>query len=253
MQENNIEIVDIKFQTPIPNVKACFTTRRGGFSKAPYDGLNLAEHVNDDFATVEKNRELLRNSLEGKPVISWMNQTHSTDVAVLNSTDDALDITDADAQITSVKNVALAVMTADCLPILLVDDKGTKIACVHAGWRGLSGGIIAETVEAMDLPSDSINAWLGPCISQDNFEVGDLVRTEFVEQNPEYSIYFLPSGRFDNKYYASLQDVARFQLNKLGIKKITKDTSCTFNDKERFYSYRRDYITGRFASLIWIE
>ena len=140
MQENNIEIVDIKFQTPIPNVKACFTTRRGGFSKAPYDGLNLAEHVNDDFATVEKNRELLRNSLEGKPVISWMNQTHSTDVAVLNSTDDALDITDADAQITSVKNVALASYFSSTLSssIVLAPGPSSKVSATIGFFRSIS-------------------------------------------------------------------------------------------------------------------
>ncbi len=251
MQEGTVELLEAKLDLKVPNVHAFFTTRRGGFSKPPFVGLNLAEHVNDDFEIVEKNRELLRASLDGNPVISWMNQTHSTDVAILENMDDVLEITDADAQVTTLKKVALAVLTADCLPVLFTSDTGSIIACAHAGWRGLSGGIIADTVEALDVAPSHIIAWFGPCIGQEKFEVGDLVRTEFVEQNPEYSLFFLPSGKFDNKYFASLQDIAFFQLKQLGVKHISYDSTCTFTDKERFYSYRRDCVTGRTASLIW--
>ena len=212
MQEGTVELLEAKLDLKVPNVHAFFTTRRGGFSKPPFVGLNLAEHVNDDFEIVEKNRELLRASLDGNPVISWMNQTHSTDVAILENMDDVLEITDADAQVTTLKKVALAVLTADCLPVLFTSDTGSIIACAHAGWRGLSGGIIADTVEALDVAPSHIIAWFGPCIGQEKFEVGDLVRTEFVEQNPEYSLFFLPSGKFDNKYFASLQDIAFFNF-----------------------------------------
>jgi polyphenol oxidase len=181
---------------------------------------------------------------------SWMNQTHSTDVAIIDSLESAKAITDADAQITSMPNIALAVMTADCLPILLTVDDGSIVACIHGGWRGLSGGIVHNTISAMMVEPNRIHAWLGPCIGPKKFEVGDMVRSEFVEQNEEFSLFFHPIKN-KTKYMADLQSIAIFQLKQQGVKNIIRDTSCTYCDSKRFFSYRRDGTTGRTAGFIW--
>lgn len=249
-KDRDIRLINVEF-AGVSGVKAVYSTRTGGFSKRPYDSMNIAEHVNDAEELVLKNRNLLRSNFTGNPVISWMNQTHSTDVAFIDNLQDVEDITDADAQITTLPGVALAVMTADCLPLLLTVDDGSMVACIHGGWRGLSGGIIANTVAAMDVPTKKIHVWLGPCIGPEKFEVGDMVRSEFVGQDTEYSLFFKKINYKENKYLADLQAIATFQLKELGINKITSDTSCTFSEPDRFFSYRRDGITGRTAGFIW--
>ncbi len=251
MTEATPKTIAVNFAKPIANVQAFCTTRLGGVSLAPFASFNLADHVNEPLDKVYQNRAILQQMIGSNVTVSWLNQTHSTDVAIIESVAEAQEISDADAQVTALPNIALAVMTADCLPIIFSTLDGTMIAVAHGGWRGLCGGIIANTIEAMQCQAKDLCVWLGPCISQDCFEVGEAVRTEFVESNRDHAIYFRPSGRYDGKYYADLQGIATFQLKQLGVKNITANKLCTYQNQELLYSYRRDGITGRMATVIW--
>lgn len=234
---------------PAPaNVKALQTTRTGGVSLAPYHGLNLGVHVNDDAIAVTKNRQLLSPYLPGEPV--WVNQVHGVEVI------DAAQSTclqNADASFATKPNVVCVAMTADCLPVLLCDKAGTVVAAVHAGWRGLCDGAIEAAVNKLPVEKSEILAWLGPAIGPDAFEVGDEVRQQFMQHDSHAERAF---KQHDSKWLCNMYLIAQQRLNKLGVSQIfggsINENFCTYTDEDRFFSFRRDNVTGRMASLIWL-
>lgn len=234
---------------PAPKqVKAFGSTRVGGFSQGPYQGLNLGMHVGDDAATVERNRSKLVQDANMPSLPVWLNQTHSNVVAVCEESTSA--VVDADGVVTSTPQVVCSVMTADCLPVLITNTAGTQVAAVHAGWRGLANGIIENALKKM---SGEPLIWLGPAIGPSAFEVGEDVLTAFVSMHSDTEQAFTPREGIAGKWLADMDLITRIRLNDLGITQIFSSNLCTFNDAERFYSYRRDGITGRQASFIWIE
>lgn len=236
----------IKPDWPAPaNVHAFSTTRKGGVSKPPYDSLNLAEHVGDVPASVIQNRKHLRTNLglPSEPV--WLRQVHGIDVI------DAAQVAslDADGSLTNRSGVVCAVMTADCLPVLICNRSGTKVAAVHAGWRGLEAGILEQAI--LQLGQDEWMAWLGPAIGPDAFEVGDEVRMKFLAHDSAAEQGF-KAGR-PGHWWMDIYLLARQRLNSVGVAEIYGGEFCTYHDADRFYSYRRDGDTGRMVSLIWLS
>ena len=232
---------------PAPaNVKSLQTTRVGGVSRAPYESLNLGDHVGDAPLAVERNRMLLNTLLPSEPV--WLEQAHGTTVA---DADYAACLPRADACIARHRRAVCVVMTADCLPVLLCDTQGSIIGAVHAGWKGLAAGIIEATVLAMEVAPQNLMAWLGPAISQQAFEVGEDVKTAFVKIQPQSATAFIPG--MDGKWFADLYALARMRLDALGIISVFGGGYCTFRESERFFSYRRDRMTGRMGTFIWLE
>lgn len=233
-----------------PNVKCLVTTRSGGVSRAPYDGFNLALHVGDDPKAVAANRQRLCGELPAAPL--WLEQVHGVDVVDIALRGGACEsVPVADASLARTPGRVCVVMTADCLPVLLCDVRGTVVAAVHAGWRGLAAGVLESTVSAMGVPSDDLLAWLGPGIGPDAFEVGDEVRAQFVAADASAARAFR-AGERAGKWRADLYQLAQNRLNQAGVEQIYGGGLCTFSDADRFYSYRRDGVTGRFASLIWL-
>jgi len=230
---------------PAPsNVHAIQTTRQGGFSEAPFESLNLGAHVQDHLITVVKNRQLLNQFVPTEPV--WLNQVHGTKVvdAALSSC-----IQDADASFTRQSNVVCVTMTADCLPVLLCDKQGTAVAAIHAGWRSLCNGVIENAVLTMGLKAEDLLAWLGPAIGPDAFEVGAEVRQSFIEKDTNATQAFQPNA---DKWLANLYLLATQRLNNVGIKAIYGGGDCTYSFPERYFSFRRDGMTGRMATMIWL-
>jgi YfiH family protein len=244
---NAIELIVPEWPAP-PQVHACTTTRSGGVSLPPYDTLNLATHVGDDALAVAENRRHLHEQLQLPAEPRWLNQVHGTCAA-----DAALVIEpcEADASHTTLPGVVCAVLTADCLPVLLCDRSGTKVAAVHAGWRGLQAGVIEQTVRAMNLPGEELLAWLGPAIGSDAFEVGEEVREAFVAVDAQTAHAFRPSPQ--GRWLADLYVLAHRRLATVGVTQVYGGDHCTFSEAQLFYSYRREGRTGRMASLIWIE
>ncbi|MBI3221566.1 MAG: peptidoglycan editing factor PgeF [Nitrosomonadales bacterium] len=232
---------------PAPSgVKALQTTRRGGVSGVPYDSLNLASHVGDVPVAVARNRMLFNTLLPSEPV--WLEQVHGTQVA---NADMASCRPQADACIARHRAAVCAVMTADCLPVLLCDRRGSVVGAAHAGWKGLVEGVVESTVLAMRVEPQELIAWLGPAISQQAFEVGDEVRAAFIAAQPQASSAFIPGQH--GKWHADLYALARMRLHALGVTQISGGHFCTFGERERFFSYRRDGVTGRMATFIWLE
>ena len=230
---------------PAPaNVRAATTLRTGGVSQGEYASLNPATHVGDNPDKVSQNRELIKTllGLPSDPI--WLNQTHSNRAVKAMATDSPLQ---ADASYTDQPGVVCSVMTADCLPLLVCATDGTEIAAVHAGWRGLLDGVIDNTIAA--LQNKDFLVWLGPAIGPNCFEVGSDVREAFVNKSKDYTSAFKPYG--DKKWLADIYHLARSNLAALGITKIYGGGFCTVTDHERFYSYRRDHVTGRMATHIW--
>ncbi len=252
---------------PAPaNVKALQTTRAGGISLAPYNSLNLGSHVKDDPLHVAHNRQLLSQFLPSEPV--WLNQVHGVNVVDATETNCAADlgyancgahlgyadcVPCADASYTTQKNVVCVTMTADCLPILLCDTKGTLVASIHAGWRGLCDNVIEATIAKLPVKPASLMAWLGPAIGPNAFKVGAEVRAQFISQDSQAKAAFNPHG---DKYFCNIYQIAAQRLNNCGINQIygggISADFCTYTQKEQFFSYRRDGATGRMATLIWI-
>ncbi|MEA5098539.1 MAG: peptidoglycan editing factor PgeF [Burkholderiaceae bacterium] len=238
------------------NVGALQTVRSGGASAAPYDdgttgghGFNLALHVGDDPQQVRQNRALLRALLPAEP--AWLTQTHSTTVVDAAS---ATNAPEADASVTTERGVVCVVMTADCLPVLLCDARGTLVAAAHAGWRGLADGVLQATVEAMRAKGAAdILAWFGPAIGPQAFEVGDDVRQAFAAGGIDPADGFAPIDGNSGKYLGDMTALARAALAGVGVSRIAGGGLCTVTDWRRFYSFRRDDITGRMASLIWLK
>ena len=250
---------------PAPkNVKTLQTTRHGGVSVAPYDTFNLGDHVGDAPLAVERNRMLLNKLLPTEPV--WLKQVHGVVVA---DAAQAACWPQADACVSAHPGAVCVVMTADCLPVLLCDDKGSVVGAAHAGWRGLCDGVIEQTVQAMKVPPGSLMAWLGPAIGAQAFEVGDEVRAAFVSKQPEAAASFTPSlsppsplplageggasapGEGE-KWLADIYQLARLRLQALGITRIYGGGLCTHTDRANFFSYRRDGATGRMGTFIWL-
>lgn len=231
---------------PAPaNVKALQTTRNGGKSVAPYASLNLGSHVSDNPLTVDANRQLLNRLVPTEPL--WLNQVHG--VSVVNAAI-ASCLPDADASFSRQSGAVCTVMTADCLPVLLCDDAGTVVGAAHAGWRGLLDGVIEAMVTAMGVPPASLMAWLGPAIGPQAFEVGAEVRDAFIANEVQAVRAF--TAKQDNKWLADIYQLARLRLHKLGIARIYGGDFCTYTDSERFFSFRRDGVTGRMASMVWL-
>jgi len=236
------------------NVKALQTTRRGGISLVPYDSLNLGGHVKDNAMHVAHNRQLLSQFLPSEPV--WLNQVHGIGMVDAANTNC---VPDADASFTSRKNVVCVTMTADCLPVLLCDQAGTVVAAVHAGWRGLCDGVIEATffqlqTNLSNIQASGFMAWLGPAIGPQAFEVGAEVRNEFIAKDAQAEHAFVHHG---DKWLGNLYQIAKQRLNNLGITQIyggqiNNEVFCTYTDKERFFSFRRDGDTGRMGTFIWL-
>jgi polyphenol oxidase len=227
------------------NVRALTTTRRRGRSRGPYADFNLGDHVGDDAAAVAANRARLRLHLPAEPV--WLKQVHGTRCVVAEN---AAAGVEADASVSFRPGTVCAVLTADCLPVLLCDAGGTVVAAAHAGWRGLAAGIIESTVTAMGRPPGEILAWLGPAIGPAAFEVGDEVRAAFITHDAAARA-FVPHGA--GKWLCDIYALARQRLAALGVHRVAGGDLCTVSDADRFYSYRRDGTTGRMASLIWLD
>jgi YfiH family protein len=240
------------------NVHAVCTTRLGGVSQAPFDAFNLGDHVQDDMHAVAQNRALLQAQLGGARPI-FLSQVHGVDLVKLNAT--TPDGTKADACLTLDAQVACTIMVADCLPLLFTDDAGKVVAAAHAGWRGLAAGVVEHTVHAMcnqaGVVPAQVRAWLGPCIGPDAFEVGDEVRMAFATHGYLSVVerYFKPHPANAHKWLADLAGLARWRLKALGVNLVAGNDStpywCTVAQRSRFFSFRRDGLTGRFAVCIW--
>ena len=226
------------------NIHAAVTLRTGGLSKGTFSSLNPALHVNDKIENVRANRKAIKEmlNLPGAPV--WLEQVHGNRVIKAGQ---VTQVEQADASYSEQAGVVCAVMTADCLPVLLATTEGDKIAAIHAGWRGLLAGVIRHTVNALD--ATNIIAWLGPAIGPDCFEVGSEVKNAFVEQSANFSDGFKQINQ--NKYLADIYRLATIELSSMGVTQVYGGGFCTVTDKQRFYSYRRDGETGRMATLIW--
>lgn len=234
---------------PAPrNVRGFSTTRQGGVSGGRYASLNLGGHVGDEPGSVAENRSRLRAALllPAEPV--WMKQVHGTDVAdVGNATGDV----EADAAYTNRKGVVCAVLTADCLPLLICDRGGTEVAVVHVGWRGLTAGVIEAGLHAFRSAPEELSVWLGPAIGARAYEVGDDVRDAAIGADAQAVIAFTAGAR--GKWYMDIYRAAQLRLAARGVGSVHGGDYCTASQPDLFFSYRRDRVTGRMASLIWLE
>jgi YfiH family protein len=228
-----------------PRVKSLMTTREGGVSSAPWASLNLGDHVGDDPVHVAANRARLREQLAAEP--GWLRQVHSARVVELGRDANP----EADASFTRQTGRVCAVLTADCLPVLFCDRAGSVVAAAHAGWRGLADGVLEATVAAMQVPPGEILAWMGAAIGPQAFEVGDEVRQAFVSRHAEAAAAFVPQPT-PGKWLADIYQLARIRLGHAGVQAVYGGGRCTFSEAESFYSYRRDGVTGRMASLVWL-
>lgn len=242
-------------------VHAWVTTRAGGLSDAPYDTLNLGLHTGDVREHVLANRERLV-AFAGQPRFAWLEQVHGNTVVDAHAAADALDAgaapVRADASVTDTPGVACVVMVADCMPVLFCDERGRAVGAAHAGWRGLAAGVLENTAQAVARKAGAdarVHAYLGPAIGPAAFEVGQDVFDAFVDGAPLHE-RDATRGAFAahvrGKYLANLAALARVRLARAGVVTMTGGDLCTVSDPRRFFSYRRDQVTGRFAGLIWL-
>lgn len=242
---------------PWNGVRYGCTTRAGGVSRDDWASLNLALHVGDDPAAVQENRRRLRAALPASPF--WLEQVHGTRVmdadAWAAAQPEPTTPPCADAAITLQPGRVLAIMTADCIPVVISDTEGRALGAAHAGWRGLAAGVLENTLAALKarLPGAATwQAWIGPCIGQPSFEVGDEVRLAFVDHAADASVHFLP-GRGPGKWQADLVGLARHRLAMAGVHHVEAAAYCTYEHAELFFSYRRSPVTGRMATVAWLE
>jgi YfiH family protein len=259
-------------------VRALSTFRSGGVSAAPYASLNLGDHVGDVPEAVAENRRRLKAAARLPAEPAWLTQVHGTNAVDLDTAAD-LDaavaeivgpadlgapgpvgpadrdasgpVGPADAAFTRRRGRVCAILTADCLPLLLAADSGDLVAAAHAGWRGLAGGVIEATVQALQVAPEKLMAWLGPAIGPEHFEVGAEVREAFVKGDLGAEAAFVPNAR--GRFMADLSALARRRLEALGVGRIYGGGHCTYAEKDRYFSHRRDGVTGRQATLIWLE
>ncbi len=266
----SLDLLQPNWRAPA-HVRSACSLRAGGVSNAPYDSLNLGDHVSDDVLSVAENRARYAKALATKPV--YLKQVHGWDVVQLDG--QTADGTVADACITTEKNLACTIMVADCLPVLLCNRAGTVVGAAHAGWRGLCGqageGVLEHFFKrfwhlaGIEYASSAINlgvdshlqdvlVWLGPCIGPDAFEVGAEVREAFVQADPLAAAHFKPAAA--GKYLGDLQGLARQRLRKLGVQQVDGNDGsapwCTASNPSNFFSHRRDRVSGRFAASVWL-
>ena len=249
--EGEVAFLQADWPAP-PGVQAVVSLRAGGVSGGGFASLNLGDHVGDDPTAVAENRRRLRAALALPAEPRWLRQVHGTQVVALRSDQtDPSAVPEADAAWTGERGVVCAILTADCLPVLICDDSGSTVAAAHAGWRGLCAGVLENTVRTLPVPADRLLAWLGPAIGPQAFEVGPEVRAAFVTKDAEAVAHFAPvSG---GKFLADLCGLARQRLTRAGVTRIHGGSACTVSEPGRFFSHRRDGGggTGRLASLIW--
>lgn len=244
-----MQVINPNWNVP-KNIYAFTTTREGGVSLAPYFSFNLGDHVGDNKSAVKTNRTLLVEKFGLPQTPIFLTQTHSTRVIQLPYSGQNLE---ADAVYTNVPHQVCAVMTADCLPVLFTTTSGTEVAAAHAGWRGLCDGVLEETVKYFQAKPEDIIAWFGPSIGPTAFQVGIDVVKQFVAIDEKAKLAFQPDAIEEGKYLGNLYQIATQRLNNIGITQIYGGNHCTFNEKELFFSYRRDNQTGRMVSIIWFE
>jgi YfiH family protein len=232
-----------------PHVRAVITTRNGGVSAGPYASFNLGRSTGDDPVAVAANRETLRALLPQEP--RWLKQVHGARVL---RADDVSDFPEADATVAHARGTVCAIQIADCLPVLFSNRSGTLVAAAHAGWRGLAGGVLDNTIAAMTaagVAASDVLAYIGPGIGARAFEVGEDVYQAFTEGDPDAASAFARHG--PGKWLADLPGLARRALTRCGVDAVYGADVCTYSDPARFYSYRRDKITGRMGAFIWRE
>jgi YfiH family protein len=241
----NLPLSNLIANWPAPlHVRALTTSRTSGFSQHHFAANNLALHVNDEAAHVLANRQALTESLSLPHEPAWLEQTHSNICVNIDSDENRV----ADAAITAQYHRPLAILTADCLPILLCNQAGTEIAAIHAGWRGLANGIIEQTIDKMQSEPAQLMAWIGPAICGDCYETGSEVQQQFMQK---YA-YLTEFEQKNGKLHANLPHLAEQIAKHMGVASVHQSHACTFEEHERFYSYRRASETGRIATLIWL-
>jgi len=246
-----VNLIDlIKPDWPAPNnIHAFCTTRNSGVSEGVYDSLNLAMHVADTPSHVQANRKHLKSQLKLPTEPLWLNQVHGYNV--VDASLEYMVAPEADASFCDKPDNVCLVMTADCLPVLISNRQGNKVAAAHAGWRGLANGVIEATIAVMEEEPRELLVWLGPAIGPQAFEVGEEVRDTFVNCLPSTANAFEQNRQ--GHYLADIYQLARLRLQNIGVNSIYGGDYCTYTDAGRFYSYRRDDTTGRQASLIWFD
>ena len=233
-------------------VRAISTTHAGGVSGRPWDSLNLGVHVGDRPEHVQENRKRFAGSIGlDSDRIGWLNQVHGTEVVELTPNNIG-QISKADASYTRYPGIACAILTADCLPVILADREGAVVGAAHCGWRSLCGGVIENLVRAMAVAPETLQAWLGPAIGPDSFEVGPEVREAFLGHDPKAVHAFRAEGARPGHFMADIYALATLRLNHLGVSSVNGGGLCTVQDPDQFFSYRRDGRTGRMATLIWL-
>lgn len=230
-----------------PRVRAVSTLRLGGVSAPPYATFNLGDHVGDLPSAVAENRRRLTEQLSLPSAPRWLSQVHGFSARNAEGINGG---EEGDASFTSERGVVCVVMTADCLPVLFCDRAGTRVAAAHAGWRGLQGGVLEQTVAALGGAPGELLAWLGPAIGPDAFEVGAEVREAFLDDDPLAAASFRPSS--NGRWFTDIYALARRRLGAVGVTAVGGGDRCTYSEPEQFFSYRRDGVTGRQASLIWL-
>jgi len=238
-----------------PRVKSAITTRAGGISLPPWNTFNLGDHVGDKLEHVATNRDRLRQLLNLAVDPCWLQQVHGTEVVEL-ATESRHSIT-ADGAWSQTPGQVCTIMTADCLPVLVCNIQGTRVAAIHCGWRSLAGGILRRTIQLLDQNPSDLLVYLGPGIGKDAFEVGEEVVQTFVEnsmdQGHKNRVLQQFSPGLPGKAFADIYGLAKEELNALGVNQIYGGDRCTYREEGTFFSYRRDGITGRMASLIWLN
>lgn len=230
-----------------PRVRAVVTTRAGGASRGSWASLNLADHVGDDPVAVAENRRRIGAALALPSEPCWLRQVHGTVVAIAGEQERPA----ADASVTQEPGRVCAVLTADCLPVFFAGRAGDRVGVAHAGWRGLADGVLEATVRALGGDPGGLVAWLGPAIGPQSFEVGPEVREAFIAVDPDAAVECRPQG--PDRWLVDLYGLARRRLAACGVTAVSGGGLCTYRERQRFYSYRRDEATGRMASLIWLE
>lgn len=241
-----IEIIKPDWPAPT-SVHACTTLRMGGYSEAPFNALNMSVNAGDNLENVLSNRFLVMEALSLPSEPTWLKQVHDNRVICLDGFNDS---NEADGSFAKTPNKVCVVLTADCLPVLITNRSGSFVCALHAGWRGLARGIIAQAIKALKRGDDELLVWLGPAIGPKAFEVGPEVRDEFLQLDPDLNSAFTQS--VGDRWLADIYAIARTQLTKLGIDQIYSGNYCTYSDPKRFYSYRRDKIKAAMASMIWM-
>jgi len=231
----------------IPGVRAWCTTRAGQFSQPPYDGFNTASHVGDDPDAVGACRRALAEYFQWHSNPQWLKQIHG--IQVVEARSDGLE-REGDAVYTRTPGQICTLHTADCLPVFFAAEDGSEVALAHAGWRGLAAGVLEATLEHFTISPHLIQVWLGPAIGPSAFEVGEEVRAAFLDEDAQSEACFQPNER--GRWQADLYGLARRRLARAGVLHVSGGEHCTYTD-QRFFSFRREPVTGRLLSMIWID